>query len=453
MLALHWKNCWSTPRFGVFWVWFVLEMCTSITIARSINHARVCTDRVDTGGALWVDKYGDCCQDYAELGYCDEGGWDVSWGTIESYKSQNGLSARDACCVCGGGDEDVALAANQQQNGVDDNGNFDENEIADGVTDENATDGEWLKKNFGFFLGAAIILLVGLGVGMSCKYRHHRSSMAKVETNMTGLGQFRLYKDPNYPQLHFVVPAKDNRKKREKDHKRRQRFSSDSLSSDSDRSHNHNSGFLTRLTSAISTPSTVNTVMIRENADKQIKKMRQQRHKQNQPCVINGVDYNDIGDIDVNNLDFDDTVSVHSQFVATLRKPAPPRRNHHLPSAKRHTIYDDAPIHVQNMFAPSAPPITKQPQNPPKKLTHPQCDVCKKKYYRYADAIRCEALCSGAVSTQRRRLVVPPMAMPTPINGDGKAWTPYVDPSSMVLMLKLAKEFQARRIGKETAMC
>jgi len=57
--------------------------------------------------ADWKDKDGDSCASYKSLGWCDENGqgagWHTEWGHLEEFHGQQGYSAVDACCHCGGG--------------------------------------------------------------------------------------------------------------------------------------------------------------------------------------------------------------------------------------------------------------------------------------------------------------------------------------------------------------
>lgn len=55
----------------------------------------------------WQDKKGNDCEDYAEGEWCTRRGgygdaWLDDWGTFEDV-AKNGVSAKTACCVCGGG--------------------------------------------------------------------------------------------------------------------------------------------------------------------------------------------------------------------------------------------------------------------------------------------------------------------------------------------------------------
>lgn len=64
-----------------------------------------CTDKPKT----WRSSEGDSCCTYGWDSYCTpEGGegrsWDhAAWGPISDYADKNGISALQACCVCGGG--------------------------------------------------------------------------------------------------------------------------------------------------------------------------------------------------------------------------------------------------------------------------------------------------------------------------------------------------------------
>jgi len=62
-----------------------------------------------TDDATWTDRVDRDCRIYAELDWCSEltpdglgGGWKSEWGTLEAF-ARDGVSARTACCVCGGG--------------------------------------------------------------------------------------------------------------------------------------------------------------------------------------------------------------------------------------------------------------------------------------------------------------------------------------------------------------
>jgi len=65
-----------------------------------------CTDT-----ASWKDKDGDDCVAYGQNFWCTKDGrydvvWHESWGTFDSLKDKNGISAKNACCACGGGNKD-----------------------------------------------------------------------------------------------------------------------------------------------------------------------------------------------------------------------------------------------------------------------------------------------------------------------------------------------------------
>jgi hypothetical protein len=64
-----------------------------------------CADAAD-----WKDSDGDGCATYAQNFYCTPdgkqgNGWHEEWGTLEGFKSPNGVNALVACCACGGGTE------------------------------------------------------------------------------------------------------------------------------------------------------------------------------------------------------------------------------------------------------------------------------------------------------------------------------------------------------------
>ncbi|KAK3271407.1 hypothetical protein CYMTET_20238 [Cymbomonas tetramitiformis] len=67
-----------------------------------------CTDLADGSIAdLWVDSAAETCEDYFVYQYCNatgSGAYGTGWkgGTFEDY-AVNGVSAREACCACGGG--------------------------------------------------------------------------------------------------------------------------------------------------------------------------------------------------------------------------------------------------------------------------------------------------------------------------------------------------------------
>jgi len=63
----------------------------------------------------WMDAKDKDCQDYAEGEFCTRHGgygdaWLDEWGTFEDV-SVKGKSAKEACCVCGGGDREGEEAA------------------------------------------------------------------------------------------------------------------------------------------------------------------------------------------------------------------------------------------------------------------------------------------------------------------------------------------------------
>jgi len=62
-----------------------------------------------TNAKGWIDSKGRDCEDYAEGEFCLRRGgygdaWLDEWGKFEDWKNQ-GKSAEDACCVCGGGEK------------------------------------------------------------------------------------------------------------------------------------------------------------------------------------------------------------------------------------------------------------------------------------------------------------------------------------------------------------
>ncbi|KAK3269074.1 hypothetical protein CYMTET_22465 [Cymbomonas tetramitiformis] len=68
-----------------------------------------CADIAYGGGqnGLWVDTTSATCEDYYVFNYCDESGgygsgWSAKGGAFEDY-AENGVSAVEACCACGGG--------------------------------------------------------------------------------------------------------------------------------------------------------------------------------------------------------------------------------------------------------------------------------------------------------------------------------------------------------------
>lgn len=76
----------------------------------NITSAKTCADHP----ANWRSSEGDSCCAYPWNNYCTpdgkEGlGWDSSWGKIEDYADENGISALDACCGCGGGKRTVVV--------------------------------------------------------------------------------------------------------------------------------------------------------------------------------------------------------------------------------------------------------------------------------------------------------------------------------------------------------
>ena len=67
---------------------------------------------VDTPG--W-ENGGDTCATYVAAAYCTVdgtpgSGWDLAWGGIREYASDDGSSALEACCGCGGGRDPAAPA-------------------------------------------------------------------------------------------------------------------------------------------------------------------------------------------------------------------------------------------------------------------------------------------------------------------------------------------------------
>lgn len=56
---------------------------------------------------LWADKYNAGCFQYESEGWCNATGygpsWDPAWGSFADYSNNNGISANQACCECGGG--------------------------------------------------------------------------------------------------------------------------------------------------------------------------------------------------------------------------------------------------------------------------------------------------------------------------------------------------------------
>merc|ERR1712232_704340 len=79
--------------------------CESVTAEYENEATEVtCLDK-----PTWKDSEGDDCETYEEQGWCDRtgdtgSGWHEEWGTFESFKSPElGVSAREACCACGGG--------------------------------------------------------------------------------------------------------------------------------------------------------------------------------------------------------------------------------------------------------------------------------------------------------------------------------------------------------------
>mmetsp|Transcript_50092 Transcript_50092/g.119180 ORF Transcript_50092/g.119180 Transcript_50092/m.119180 type:complete len:1195 (-) Transcript_50092:93-3677(-) len=68
----------------------------------------VCVDDLS-----WVDSHERSCAIYADLDWCSEltpdgtgHGWKPEWGGFEKF-ANNGHSAKDACCLCGGGNRQV----------------------------------------------------------------------------------------------------------------------------------------------------------------------------------------------------------------------------------------------------------------------------------------------------------------------------------------------------------
>merc|ERR1719482_1854078 len=62
----------------------------------------------------WADTRGNTCEDYAEGEYCNRHGgygdaWLDEWGTFEDA-ADKGVSALQACCICGGGVRDGEVA-------------------------------------------------------------------------------------------------------------------------------------------------------------------------------------------------------------------------------------------------------------------------------------------------------------------------------------------------------
>lgn len=51
----------------------------------------------------WMDVNGDTCSDYTSL--CNDGGWIAKGEAYSKQYAKDGISARDACCDCGGGQE------------------------------------------------------------------------------------------------------------------------------------------------------------------------------------------------------------------------------------------------------------------------------------------------------------------------------------------------------------
>ena len=65
------------------------------------------TEEKCTNYPFWNDFYGDSCDAYQLQQYCTENGgigvnWNPSWGTFEE-NAEDGISATQACCKCGGG--------------------------------------------------------------------------------------------------------------------------------------------------------------------------------------------------------------------------------------------------------------------------------------------------------------------------------------------------------------
>jgi hypothetical protein len=71
--------------FKYTWAWDELLPDTS---------SEQCFDMLDNSGNPWVDTSGARCEDYTQSGWC---------GTFGNCCAVNGLTANDACCVCGGG--------------------------------------------------------------------------------------------------------------------------------------------------------------------------------------------------------------------------------------------------------------------------------------------------------------------------------------------------------------
>jgi hypothetical protein len=68
----------------------------------------------------WEDLHGDACKSYREHQWCTESGlvgkgWDFDWGTLEDY-SKGGMSALEACCSCGGGQQSGAVSDDSKLN-------------------------------------------------------------------------------------------------------------------------------------------------------------------------------------------------------------------------------------------------------------------------------------------------------------------------------------------------
>lgn len=67
----------------------------------------------------WISSDGSTCRDYAERSACTvDGSYGVGWhsglGHFEDY-AVDGIDARQACCVCGGGDADQTEVAARRE--------------------------------------------------------------------------------------------------------------------------------------------------------------------------------------------------------------------------------------------------------------------------------------------------------------------------------------------------
>lgn len=71
----------------------------------SASNPTVCVNFPET----WSDKRGISCKEYEKNAFCTKSGgfgegWNTAWGSFSEVAKEDGITATDSCCVCGGGE-------------------------------------------------------------------------------------------------------------------------------------------------------------------------------------------------------------------------------------------------------------------------------------------------------------------------------------------------------------